>query len=466
MASMRRSCNKNQPRISKRLHRSAILGSSVLVACSQCSQRGFVPPPVVRNGDIVLAATAGIVAKHTNPKKDAKRVPIPPPHALGTPRVNVDTLPGSITSARKAHAAGRASHIPNPHGSDRQSSLWIFNAAAFVFSAWLVSGGLGSLQQLMDSMWVQLVMHHASAVEDLMLLLLASISVYCLQQMFAMQMHCPHWEARMHVACNALALLCSLYGLFAERCFREAPSLWWAVAVPVLYLVSNVTMTELMRRYRGPIAYKRLFELGQSFVVSFQGIHIIGWSSVYPQLFWIVMPFWYWSLKKLIEPVIHLAGIAAEEDKEHVEARSKAGEWEIFGLQLNMLTIIFGLANFASAVVDNAYMGVYTLRGPEGLFEVSRSLEDTAGWGSDHLRQALVKPAEGSLVISLAVFIGTLVQRGKLPTSLGVPASVLLSSIGPWLVFFWHRSVDSSEPWLPEFLGDNWGPSPLSQLLG
>jgi len=256
-----------------------------------------------------------------------------------------------------------------------------------------------------------------------------------------------------------VATLLSVYGVASERLWRESPGVWWAVLTPLFYLVSNFTMTRLMKMYRGPQAYRHLFDLGQSFTLSFQGIHCLAWSSVYPDLYWLALPFWYWSLKKLVEASTYIGGILATDANELQEHQARGGKtWGAFGLELDAMTVTFALVNFAAALADNAYMGTFTLRGPDGFFDVSRSLATTsqAGWGSDHLRMALVKPALGSLVVSMSVFLGTLVSRQRLPFAVGVPISVLLSSVGPWIVFFWHRLVDPSEPWLPEFLG--WAP--------
>lgn len=311
-----------------------------------------------------------------------------------------------------------------------------------------------------------MVDHHATMAEDLFLLFVVCVTAYCLSEMKAMQMHCPHFQARLHTSCNFLAAVCSLYGLAMERCFRESPDLWWAVLTPILYGISNLTMSPLMGAYKGPIAYRRLFELGQSFTLSFQGIHLLAWSSVYPVLYWAALPFWYWSLKKLVEPVTYVMGVLAGDDAERVQEKQRSSQaWSCFGMELDVLTVMFMGVNFLSALVDNTYMGIYTLRGPDGFFEASRGLEEvTGGWGSDHLRTALVKPALGSLVLSIAVFLGTLCSRKRLPLAIGVPLAALLSAIGPWFVFFWHRLVDPEEPWLPELLGDHWGPAPLFEL--
>jgi len=320
----------------------------------------------------------------------------------------------------------------------------------------------GSLLAGLSMVLPSLLQHHASLGEDVFLASVVMVTGYCLAEMVGMQMHCPHWEAKLHTGCNVLATLLSVYGLAVERLTRESPGLWWGILVPILYLVSNFTMSRLMAMYRGPKAYSHLFDLGQSFTLSFQGIHCLAWSSVYPELYWLALPFWYWSLKKLVETVTVLPELFGSQRCEH-----RSGEaFGSFGLGLDVLTLGFTFVNFAAAIADNAYMGAYTLRGPEDFFAVSRTLSDSEGWGSDHLRLALVKPAVGSLVVSMAVFLGTLVSRNRLSSAVGVPISVLLSSLGPWLVFFWHRLIDPSEPWLPEFMGTGWGSSPLLQLMG
>jgi len=329
-------------------------------------------------------------------------------------------------------------------------------------------GFAGFLQIHGGNVMSSLAEHQASWGEDAFLASVVGITLYCLYEMTMTTMKCPHVEARIHTTANVLATFCSLYGVFLERVYRESPDLWWAVLTPVLYIVSNFTMTRLMKMYKGPIAYTRLFELGQSFTLSFQGIHLLAWSSVYPVFYWLAMPFWYYSLKKFIEPVAHVYGVVTQDEKAGVveSHRERDQTFGAFGLELDGFSIAFMAVNIAAALIDNAFMGVFTLRGPDGFWEVSRSLVDSADGVSDHLRMALVKPALGSLVISMSVFLGTLVSRKKMPLWVGVPMSALLSSVGPWLVFFWHGFVDPSEPWMPEFMGTSWGPGPLGELLG
>jgi len=107
-------------------------------------------------------------------------------------------------------------------------------------------------------------------------------------------------------------------------------------------------------------------------------------------------------------------------------------------------------------VFDNLYMAVYTWRGPAGFW----------GWSAenipavnDHLRTGLVKPAFGSLTISILVFLATLVYRKKVPMPVALALNVVLASVGPWLILYYHKLIDFSEPWQPEIMGE-WGSTP------
>lgn len=395
----------------------------------------------------------------------AVTAPPPPSRIVVSATAATAATVAAASSQRRRKATGGPDLV-----SVIAASALVLWCAALATGGWASEATAGGLVNEATRLLLQ---HQASWGEDIFLLVLVTLSVYALAEMGAMQMRCPHIEARVHTSCSALATVLALYGLGMERLLRESPGLWWGILTPLLYGVSNLTMTQLMRMYKGPLAYRRLFELGQSFTLSFQGIHVLAWSSIYPELFWLVMPFWYFSLKKLVEPVEHLLGVLKGEDARNLKSKSRTGMWGTFGMELDVATLLFVATNILSALADNLFMGVYTLRGPEGFFEVSRSLGEAVagaeigGWGSDHLRMALVKPAVGSLVVSLAVFLGTLCARGRLPLEVGVPLSVLLSSLGPWVVFFWHRIVDASEPWLPEIMGqDHWGPGPLGAFLG
>uniref|UniRef100_A0A7S0FDX2 Uncharacterized protein n=1 Tax=Pyrodinium bahamense TaxID=73915 RepID=A0A7S0FDX2_9DINO len=420
---------------------------------SQGARREAVPPPLV----LVCAAAVGLVRLHCQCLRGF--VPTPTASRAHGTRSKVASLP--LASLRTSHAAvlknGGAAQLSDA-ALEAQGSPLAAGLVGVLGGVAVAEGGFlpsqAAVERTSGTVLGSLLEHHGSWSEDLFLAAVLCITAYCLLEMNSIQMRCPHFEARVHTTCNFLAALCSLYGIAMERIFRESPDLWWAILTPLLYGMSNLTMTKLMAMYKGPQAYKRLFELGQSFTLSFQGIHLLAWSSVYPALYWAAMPFWYWSLKKLAEAVVYVFDLVSNEDAAQKEAhRGRSRTWGGFGLGMDALTIGFTAVNFAAALVDNAYMGVYTLRGPEGFFEVSRSLVGTAGWGSDHLRMALVKPALGSLVLSMAVFIGTLVSRRRLPLAVGVPIAAVLSALGPWLVFFWHRLVDSAEPWLPELLG-------------
>eukprot|EP00419_Tripos_fusus_P008320 CAMPEP_0172672602 /NCGR_PEP_ID=MMETSP1074-20121228/11647_1 /TAXON_ID=2916 /ORGANISM="Ceratium fusus, Strain PA161109" /LENGTH=415 /DNA_ID=CAMNT_0013489813 /DNA_START=26 /DNA_END=1273 /DNA_ORIENTATION=+ len=408
-----------------------------------------------------LSAVCGVAGAITaGLQQRPRKAYVPAPRFART----VKNLPISESSrqqhnpvALRAHVSDLVTTTSTGHGKPQGGWLTLGIVGAFLLSMCTLMPA--SIQSVM-------VDHHATMAEDLFLIFIVGVTAYCLSEMKDMQMKCPHLQARVHTSCNFLATVCSLYGLAMERFFRESPDLWWAVLTPILYGISNLTMSQLMDAYKGPLAYRRLFELGQSFTLSFQGIHLLAWSSVYPALYWAALPFWYWSLKKLVEPVTYMVGVVAGDDAKRVKEKQQTSQsWSCFGMELDALTVIFMGINFLSALVDNTYMGIYTLRGPEGFFEASRGLEEvTGGWGSDHLRTALVKPSLGSLVLSMAVFLGTLCSRKRLPLAVGVPLAAVLSALGPWVVFFWHRLVDPNEPWLPELLGDHWGPAPLFEL--
>lgn len=126
------------------------------------------------------------------------------------------------------------------------------------------------------------------------------------------------------------------------------------------------------------------------------------------------------------------------------------------GIKNDTPTLVYSILNFAGAVFDNLYMAVYTWRGPEGFWGWSQA---NIPGVNDHLRTGLVKPAFGSLTISVLVFLGTLVYRKQMSDKIGIPLNVILASVGPWLILYYHKLIDWDEPWQPEIAGD-WGSSP------
>ena len=128
-------------------------------------------------------------------------------------------------------------------------------------------------------------------------------------------------------------------------------------------------------------------------------------------------------------------------------SRWKAGATErLKGIELDTPTIMYVVLNLAAAVFDNAYMALYTYKGPEAFWSFVDAFCPAA------LQLSLIKPAIGSLTIALVVFLGTLVQRRALSMRVGMWLNVALASVGPWVVLFWHKLVAVNEPWFPEFM--------------
>eukprot|EP00929_Paragymnodinium_shiwhaense_P114241 TRINITY_DN8258_c0_g1_i1.p1 TRINITY_DN8258_c0_g1~~TRINITY_DN8258_c0_g1_i1.p1 ORF type:complete len:496 (-),score=35.95 TRINITY_DN8258_c0_g1_i1:54-1469(-) len=302
-----------------------------------------------------------------------------------------------------------------------------------------------------------LVANHAPGIggiiEDSFMGLLSAVSIFSLVQMATLKRKSNSWQGLAHTFTGAAQIGVVLYAIIEERCFRDEPGGLWAVVSFVVFMINNITMWPLLKYFKGPEFQRVLFKLGYSFIISFQGIHCIAWSITYPWLYWCVMPFWYYSILKLYESSDNIFALLPDGvGGEYQEAARR----RVKGLQSDTPTLVYSILNFAGAVFDNLYMAVYTWRGPEGFW----------GWSAanipavnDHLRTALVKPAFGSLTISVLVFLGTLVYRRKISKELAIGLNVILASVGPWLILYYHKLVDFSEPWQPEISGD-WGSAP------
>ena len=116
----------------------------------------------------------------------------------------------------------------------------------------------------------------------------------------------------MHTATGAMQIGVVLYAIIEERCLRESPGVLWAISTWIIFMVNNITMWPLLKYFRGPEVQRVLFKLAYSFIISFQGIHAIAWSYQYPWLYWIVMPYWFWSVKKLFESSDNILALVPE----------------------------------------------------------------------------------------------------------------------------------------------------------
>jgi len=322
-----------------------------------------------------------------------------------------------------------------------------------------LSSALASTWRWMQDAAQGLLANHAEGlgglIEDSFMGLLVAVSLYSLYQMALLKRKSNSWSGLAHTATGAMQIVTVVYAIVEERCLRESPGPVWAVFTFAIFMVNNITMWPLLKYFKGTEVQRVLFKLAYSFIISFQGIHAIAWSIQYEWLYWVVMPFWFYSVKKLFESSDNIFALLPD-GTVPVPGLQQAARRRVKGIQNDTPTVVYSVLNFAGAVFDNLYMAVYTWRGPAGFW----------GWSAanipavnDHLRTGLVKPAFGSLTISVLVFIGTLVYRRKIGVNAALALNVVLASIGPWLILYYHKLVDFSEPWQPEVMGD-WGSLP------
>jgi len=320
-------------------------------------------------------------------------------------------------------------------------------------------GFFSSAAKYIEDVTTGLFTNHApdlgGLIEDSYMALLVAVSLFSLYQMFQLRRKANSFSGLMHTATGAMQIVTVLYAIVEERCLRESPGPIWAVFTFVVFMVNNITMWPLLKYFRGPEVQRVLFKLAYSFIISFQGIHAIAWSIQYPWLYWVVMPFWFYSIKKLFESSDNIFALLPD-GSIPIDGVQEAAKRRVKGIVNDTPTIVYSTLNFAGAVFDNLYMAVYTWRGPAGFW--GWSAENIPGI-NDHLRTGLVKPAFGSLTISVLVFVGTLYYRKKISLNTAIALNVVLASVGPWLILYYHKLVDWSEPWQPEIMGD-WGSKP------
>lgn len=321
------------------------------------------------------------------------------------------------------------------------------------------TASFGELTTWLQDAWAGLLANHAPGIggwiEDSFMGFLVAVSLYSLYQMAFLKRKANTFSGFAHTATGAMQIVTVVYAIIEERCFREAPGPIWAVFTFAIFMINNITMWPLLKYFRGTEVQRVLFKLAYSFIISFQGIHAIAWSIQYPWLYWVVMPFWFYSVKKLFESSDNILALLPE-NTIPIAGLQDGARRRVKGIQNDAPTYAYSILNFAGAVFDNLYMFVYTWRGPAGFW----------GWSAanipavnDHLRTGLVKPSFGSLTISVLVFLATLVTRKMIDQRLAVALNVILASVGPWLILYYHKLVDWDEPWQPEIMGD-WGSTP------
>ena len=256
-----------------------------------------------------------------------------------------------------------------------------------------------------------------------------------------------------HVVTGAGGLAMALYGVGLERIYRESPGWTWMWVSSAMFMANALSYGPLMSIFKASKEGKYAMQLGYSFVASFQGVVWIAWSAqpdAPDWMFWAVMPYWYFSLAKLWESTeFVLALTPPPEDKESIWAKMTSGSRTRLGrMTPDAATLTYVGLNAAAAVFDNCYMGLYTLLGPEQFWHTSQVFNDS----DFHLR--LIKGTTGSLTVALLIFISTLGWRKQMPMKYAIWLNVILGSVGPWIVLFWHKLLDPSENWFPQFVFD------------
>ena len=256
----------------------------------------------------------------------------------------------------------------------------------------------------------------------------------------------------LHVISGGGALAMGLYGVILERIYRESPGWTWMWVSSALFLTNALTYSPLMQIFKASKEGKYAMKLGYSFVASFQGVVFIAWSAqpdAPDWMYWAVMPFWYFSIAKLWESTeFVLALLPKGEPGSFMDTISAGSRKRLGRMTPDAATLTYVSLNAFAAIFDNAYMALYTALGPEQFWHTSQTFNDA----DFHLR--LVKGTTGSLTVALLIFISTLGWRRQMSMDLAIWLNVILGSVGPWIVLFWHKLVDPSEDWFPQFVFD------------
>jgi len=325
-------------------------------------------------------------------------------------------------------------------------SLFVLSAAQADSTNSVFSPGI-ALQQAL----IGLTEHHVSWAEDIFLAGVVGSTFYALHKMLDVKRKSVTALTDFHMWTGALAFLSTLYAIGLERCFRTEPGVQWALISSLLYIANAVSWFPLLRIFKGNEEQKMAFNLAYSFVVSFQGIQMIALCAdpeVSSWAYWAVMPFWWWSLRKLGESTDFVVGLLPSETVKALPAVAhdawEASRSRVKGIKRDIPTISYVSLNMAAALFDNAYMALFTFLGPDAFWHVSRMFNPN----DYHLR--MIKPAAGSLTVSVLVFLSTLAFRRVVPWRVIIWLNVVLGSIGPWFVLFWHKVLDYDELWFPE----------------
>lgn len=338
-------------------------------------------------------------------------------------------------------------------------------AALALVGATALNGGPEGVAAALSGAARGLVENHAPGVggiiEDSFLGLLTVGTVYALWRSSVIPRPIGNPIARksrtnaswIHVVTGAGGLAMALYGVGLERIYRESPGWTWMWVSSFMFMANALSYGPLMNIFKASKEGKYAMQLGYSFVASFQGVVWIAWSAqpdAPDWMFWAVMPYWYFSLAKLWESTEFVLALTPKPaDPDGVWAKVTSGSRARLGkMTPDAATLTYVGLNAAAAIFDNCYMALYTLLGPEQFWHTSQAFNDS----DFHLR--LIKGTTGSLTVALLIFISTLGWRKQMPMKYAIWLNVILGSVGPWIVLFWHKLLDPSEDWFPQFVFD------------
>ena len=384
---------------------------------------------------------------------------------------------GRVQAATRNARARRCTDDPGGDRSDpvRQGGghAFVLRAAAAAASA----GGPGTSDET-ERFFSLLVANHlpgaGGVIEDAFLGLLTVCTVYSLWRSSLIPAPVGNPIARKsrtpaswaHVVSGGGALATGLYGVVLERVYRETPGWTWMWVSSALFLTNALTYSPLMAIFKASKEGKYAMKLGYSFVASFQGVVFIAWSAradAPDWMYWAVMPFWYFSIAKLWESAEFVLALAPTSERARVGGEetfmdkiSKGSKSRLGRMTPDAATLTYVSLNAFAAIFDNCYMALYTALGPEQFWHTSQAFNDA----DFHLR--MVKGTTGSLTVALLIFISTLGWRKQMSMDLAIWLNVILGSVGPWIVLFWHKLEDPSEYWFPQFVFDpNYAYHPL-----
>ena len=369
---------------------------------------------------------------------------------------------------RKREGGGKRGGGGNDDGSSRETAVLAVTALAIAAEVGALGGPESALEATTNALAgaaTGLVENHAPGlggiIEDSFLGLLTVGTVYALWRSSAIPRPIGNPIVRksrtnaswIHVVTGAGGLAMALYAVGLERIYRESPGWTWMWVSSAMFMANALSYGPLMNIFKASKEGKYAMQLGYSFVASFQGVVWIAWSAqpdAPDWMFWAVMPYWYFSLAKLWESTEFVLALTPKPaDADGLWAKVTAGSRRRLGrMTPDAATLTYVGLNAAAAVFDNCYMALYTMLGPEQFWHTSQAFNDS----DFHLR--LVKGTTGSLTVALLIFISTLGWRKQMPMKYAIWLNVVLGSVGPWIVLFWHKLLDPSEDWFPQFVFD------------